>query len=151
MADAKTVLADPLEIAVEEIPLPPEDIASEMLEDEIGAVARENATARRPAPEVAALEFVGGKPRSVTVPLDFPFRRGDETVTEITVRRLNGYEVAALAGRIVKPEGGYELYDVYAEMTGVPAAQLRGLDQDDGVAVLEACRDFLPRIMRADG
>lgn len=96
-----------------------------------------------PPPEVAALDFVDGGDRIVT--LERPFRLDGVVVAEITVRRLTVSAVAALsrAGKVG------DLYEVYSVMTGLPAPVLRGLDAGDGLEVTGAAWDFLPRRIRA--
>lgn len=96
-------------------------------------------------PQVEALEFVddGGEAASVT--LRRPFDRKGVRVATITVRRLITQELVDLVAGGTVPD----LYDAYALMTGLPAAVLRGLDADDGMAVAEAAFDFLPRTLAA--
>lgn len=95
------------------------------------------------APAVADLDFVAT--RSALVPLKWPYRRGDGTlVSEIVIRALTLAQMGELgtAGRLG------DLYEVYGAMCGVPAAELRGLDADDGSEVVDRAYPFLPRLIR---
>ena len=134
---------------VDEIPLPPDHIRAEMIaEENAQATASETAApkaASKPAPEIAQLDFVRSDERRTVVPLSFAFRLDGALVDSVTVRRLNGYEIAAFAREHLDESGAYDRYELYSVMTGLPAAVLRGLDQDDGVRVTGACSDFLSR------
>ncbi|WP_020179776.1 phage tail assembly protein [Methylopila sp. M107] len=132
---------------IEEFPLPEGVALDAMLED--GADAKPSRPA--PKPEVADLAFTGKRVRSRTVDLAFPFEIDGRIVDSVTIRRLNGFEIAELAGVVIKADGGFDRYEVFAAMTGLPAPVLRGLDQDDGVDVLAVCQDFLPRVLATGG
>lgn len=97
------------------------------------------------AAEVAVLAFKAANDlRSKTVPLDWPFDFNGGTIDAITVRRLPMISV----NQLVASERYRDLYEIYAEMTGLSAAVLRGLDSDDGERVTGVCWDFLPRLLR---
>lgn len=135
---------DPLTVPVEEIPLPPGDL--EVAAEGSDADAESDSAASPEPLPVAALKFVGGKPREKTVPLDYHFEHEGSTVTEITVKKLTSAEVGELVETLT--DGQFDLYDIYAEMTGFPAAVLRGLIDDDGERLREVGRDFLPPMFR---
>ena len=110
-----------------------------------GTAAAASEAADLPAdapPLVAVLDFV--KPRCTPIPLDHPFRLDGRLIESITVKRLEMEAVNALVAK----DRYRDLYEIYAEMTGLPAAVLRGLDGDDGDRVTGAAWDFLPRILR---
>ncbi|MBX3545605.1 hypothetical protein [Chelatococcus sp.] len=107
------------------------------------------ATPAAPAPEptlgeMAVLDFIDPAALSKSVPLRHAFRLDGETIGAIQVRRLAVAEVGQLAASIIQ-KGRYDVYDVYALMTGLPAAVVRALPDDDGDAVIDACSPFLPR------
>lgn len=118
------------------------DFARQQGPGPVGEAAPAPAAAPVAPPPVAALDFVGD--RGKTIPLDHPFRWDGRLIEMIEVRRLRMQHLSDLvaAGR------HDDLYEVYAEMTGLPAAVLRGLDPDDGVRVTEVAFDFLPRALR---
>lgn len=140
--------ADPLAVGIEEIELPPDEVMDQMLEDEVGDAARVEAAKRAPAApvEVETLDFVDE--RSTRVPLTFRFRREGAVVDAIVVTRPTGHQIAEFAKTCMDDGGGYDRYELYEVMTGLPAPVLRGLDQDDGLAVAEACGRFLPRVLQ---
>ncbi len=138
---------DPKPILVKdgEIPLPP----NEMWEDLDNAAELPVAPARPAATKtVATLDFTGGKPWERHVPLDFPFVWEGREIATITVRRLTTAEM----GAIVERHGAdFDQWDIFAVMTGLPAAVLRGLESGDGDAVTEVAYDFLPRSLKKGG
>ncbi|PZA12479.1 hypothetical protein DNX69_10925 [Rhodopseudomonas palustris] len=97
-----------------------------------------------PPPLVAVLQFQSGDLRSKRFQLDWPFELDGVTIDAITVRRLPMVTV----NNLVASERYRDLYEIYAEMTGLSAAVLRGLDSDDGELITGACWDFLPRLLR---
>lgn len=97
----------------------------------------------RPAFPVSAVEFLDPKRREKVVPLEHPFRLDGAEWTEVRVRRLATFEVAAWRERVVANEA--DSYDLYAIMTGLPAEVLRGLDAEDGNSIVAAGLGFLPR------
>lgn len=140
------------ETKFEEIPLPPQELWAELDntgdQPAAGAPTQEApapAIVKRPAREIAELEFTGKKP-FVVVPLEYEFPFGGRTISEITVRRLSIGEVGNLIDSL--PADRIDNFDVYAAMTGLPAAILRGLVDVDGERVTEACYDFLHRSFR---
>lgn len=97
--------------------------------------------------EIAELDFIETT-HVKTIPLSFPFRLDGRVVSEIKVRRLRIGDVDRF---IQKARGnGFSTFDVYAEMTGFPVAVLRGLVDEDGDSVTDACFSFLPRILKPE-
>jgi hypothetical protein len=92
-------------------------------------------------PLVAVLDFVAD--RAKHIPLDFPFRFEGRLIEAIDVKRLP----MAAVNNLVSSDRYLDLYEIYAEMTGLPASVLRGLDGDDGTRVTEIAFDFLPRLL----
>jgi len=148
-AQVKTPMSkdDPNHVKVEEISLPPPEMWAEL----------NNASAKAPAPEASVsveqkprdeevLEFVSDP--FVVVPLKFPFRFRGAVVDSVTVRRLTIGQVSSLVGRV----GGGEVstFDIYAQMTALPAPVLRGMISDDGTAVTNVAYGFLPRSLRGE-
>ena len=130
---------DPLQVPVEEIPLPPEHLVDEL--DNTPAVE-----ALAPAREVATLSFVGDGPAK-EFPLRFPFLWNGETVSSVTVRCLSTAEMGE-AMRAIGAEADFDLFDIYARMTGLAAPVLRALPSLDGEPITAACFDFLPPSFR---
>ncbi|WP_319775484.1 phage tail assembly protein [Breoghania sp.] len=135
---------NPADVDVREIALPPEELTEDLDN------SAEN-SAPSPAPrEVASLEFLSDPAtRETTVDLDHPFRYEGREVRKIRIRKLTVAEVGRAADR--NTGDGFDLYEVYAAMTGFPASVLRGLMDDDGDAVVERAYGFLPRAFRAGG
>jgi hypothetical protein len=137
---------DPEKVKIEEIPLPPEEMWAEL--DNSG---KGSPPAAKPEPGAAPadrpvekLEFLDAV--NLVIPLKFPFRWQGKKVDAITVRRLTVGELGDLIDSI--PEPRPDNFDIYAAMTGLPAKVLRGLIDQDGEQVTEACYDFLPRLFR---
>ncbi|WP_288581442.1 hypothetical protein [uncultured Methylobacterium sp.] len=132
---------------VAELPtLPPEGASGEVP----APAAPPTPAARLPAPrpEAAALDFLDPAAVRTDIPLEYGFRHEGREIRSIAVRRLTTAEVGAVIEAI--PEGAnYDLYDFIAAMAGLPAPVLRGLIDDDGMAVLEGARPFLPRAVAA--
>lgn len=142
---------DPTDVMVEEIPLPPAEMWEDLDNSGTPAVkvdAKPAASiAEAPVEPIEELEFVGAS-HCRTVPLTHPFRRNGEIVDTITVRRLRIGDVDRF---IKRAQGGsFSTFDIYAEMTGLPASVLRGLVDEDGDAVTDACFDFLPRSLKPE-
>lgn len=98
----------------------------------------------KPAPPPLTGELTFRDPRSKVVPIDHAFDLGGRWITEVHIRRLTMVQVENL----VSSRRHGDLYEVLAEMTGLPAPVLRGLDSDDGERILAESADFLPRAMR---
>lgn len=99
--------------------------------------------APRPAPEFAVLEFLDPSAVSKRVPIDFPFKWDGQNVTAVTVRRLSLAEVAVTMEACQAADDG-DLTPFYAAMIGLPAPVLRGMIEQDGQKVVDACTPFLP-------
>jgi hypothetical protein len=131
------------DVDISEIPLPPEDL-TEALDNAPGDVSA-GASARDKA-EVAQLEFLSDETRRLAeVPLAHPFRHDGREIHTIQIRKLTVAEVSQIT-----LGSNFGLYDIYAVMTNLPAAVLRGLMDDDGEAVINKAYDFLPRAFRAE-
>lgn len=102
------------------------------------------AEAGKPAPSPLTAELTFRDPRSKVVPIDHAFDLGGRWITEVHIRRLTMVQVENL----VSSRRHGDLYEVLAEMTGLAAPVLRGLDSDDGERILAESADFLPRAMR---
>lgn len=145
---------NPADVKVEEIPLPPREMWEQL--DNSGAQGKAQAqsapmteeTARKAsgsAPQ-AKLNFLSSAFKSA-IPLRYPFEHPSTgVVEEITVRRLTVGDVGELLDAL-DPEAR-DNFDIYAVMTGLPADVLRGLMDEDGAEVSQACYDFLPPIFR---
>jgi hypothetical protein len=138
---------DPLAVDISEIPLPPEELTDAL--DNTPATEAAEGKAQPAPPQVAELDFLSLEKLVAIVPLDHPFRLDGRKVCEIRVRKLTVAQVAELTARAGST--GFDLYDVYAVMTGLPAPVLRGLVDDDGEAVIGKAYDFLPRAFRTEG
>ena len=149
MTDAAAT--DPLKVDIAEIPLPPDDVLEEMLRDEPKAAPEPTPAAPAPAAEVEALDFVKREVRQKPIPLEHPFRRNGALVEQIVVRRLTGFEIGEFVRTSLRTDNGFDRFELYATMTGVPAPVLRGLDQDDLMALTAVASDFLPRAFAGRG
>jgi len=89
-------------------------------------------------------QFVGGKPRSREVPLDWPLRYRGKTYDRITVRRMTTAEV----GEFIAAASGEDMKNTRLPMFDCPPEIIDALDPDDAERVNEVIRDFLPRILR---
>ncbi|MGX1100268.1 hypothetical protein [Amorphus sp. MBR-141] len=148
MSDKPKQIIEPKEppapptVDVGEIPLPPE----ELWPDLENAGGGETSEAKPADADVARLDFVDATKREKVIPIVHTFRWDGAVVTSVTVRRLVTDEVADLLAR--SAGGNVSRYEIYSQMTGLPASVLRGLDDEDGDAVTGACYDFLPRVFR---
>jgi hypothetical protein len=139
-------------LAIEDIPLPPEDPDFEAPETDQGSRKPEPEETEPPQPSakalpIAELEFLDDD--GVVVPLKHPFKLAGRIVNDITCRPLTLGVAQDLTRRSVR-EDGIELVEIYAVIAGLDVAVLRGMKEDDGRAIVEAARDFLPRAFRGD-
>jgi hypothetical protein len=89
-------------------------------------------------------QFVGGKPRSREVLLDWPLRYNGKVYDRITVRRMTTAEV----GEFITAASGENSRDARLPMFDCPPEVVDALDPDDAERVNEVVRDFLPRALR---
>jgi hypothetical protein len=139
--------------AVEEIPLPPPELWGELENAGGNGEAPQNTSSASDedtseAEAAEELDFVGEAHQNRIV-LKHPFRREGAVVDVVTVRRLRIGEVDEVLRRVGKKK--VSLFDVYAQMTGLPASVLRGLIDEDGDAVTDAAYRFLPRELKTAG
>lgn len=165
MTEAKEVLTarvavpqsktDPSIVTFEEIPLPPREMWDDLMnqkteQPEAPDLIASKADASPAADEVATvatLEFVNSTHQQQVL-LKHPFRWKGEVVNVVTVKRLTLGQVDAFVRRAAKTS--FSTFDIYAEMTGLPADVLRGLVDEDGDAVVDVAYDFLPRQLKAE-
>lgn len=164
MTEAKEVLTarvavpqsktDPSIVTFEEIPLPPREMWDEVTnlepqQREAGLVISKADTPpeAEELPAVARLEFVNSTHQQ-EVPLKYPFKWKGQVVAVVTVKRLTLGQVDIFVRRAAKTS--FSTFDIYAEMTGLPAEVLRGLVDEDGDAVVDVAYDFLPRQLKAE-
>ncbi|MGJ5029048.1 phage tail assembly protein [Bradyrhizobium sp. HKCCYLS2038] len=88
--------------------------------------------------------FVGGKPRSRDVLLDWPLQYDGKIYDRITVRRMTTAEVGEFVAAASTEAGS----DMRLPMFDCPPEIIDALDPDDAEKVNEAVRDFLPRLLR---
>lgn len=139
--------SDPSDVKFEEIPLPPRDMWGDSATAAVEADADLPAKPPEEIQDVAELEFVDASHQK-SVPLKYPFRLNGREVKVVTVRRLTLGQVDAFIRRAAA--SSFSTFDIYAEMTGLPAPVLRGLIDEDGNAVVDAAYDFLPRALKAE-
>lgn len=121
-------------ITTDTIDLPPADVVAEMIVKD---------APKKPAAPTARLSFV--KPREKVIILEAPFEWEGRIVDQVVVRSLTTAEL----GDIVDDKGAaFTMWDLYAAMTGLPEAVLRGLDAVDGAEVTDAARAFFPKALR---
>jgi hypothetical protein len=110
-------------------------------------------TSANPAPL-----FLGDRPRSHSVRLEWPVEYMGTRYEAITVRRLTTAEVAAFMQKVAEhheanPEAADEVmrFPIFFDERGepVPDEVMDGLDDDDAVPLNEAAVRFLPRRFRA--
>ena len=89
-------------------------------------------------------QFVGGKPRSREVLLDWPLRYGGKIYYRITVRRMTTAEV----GEFIAAASGKDTKNARLPMLDCPPEIIDALDPDDAERVNEVIRVFLPRLLR---
>jgi hypothetical protein len=126
------------------VPVPPEGAEGEPF-------ARPQAAPAATQEDVAALVFLEPGAMTKTIPLEYGFVFGGVEYRSVTARRLSYAEVARVYERAKDAEGEVKLIEFYAEMTGLRAAVIRGLEGGDGHAVIEGCHPFLPRQLRTVG
>jgi hypothetical protein len=140
--------------AVSEIPMPPPALWAELDNSAQNAGSAKPSTgastvapaAALPAREVEKLVFA--RSTSTTVPLEFAFDHPEfGHIASVIVRRLTVAQVGDILDRRSRTSAP-DLYDIYAEMTQLPAPVLRGLEAGDGGRVVEVCWDFLPPVFR---
>lgn len=140
--------------AVSEIPMPPPELWAELDNSaQSPGIAKPSAgastgvpTAALPAREVEKLAF--SRSVATTVPLEFAFDHPElGHIASVIVRRLTVGQVGDILDRRSRTSAP-DLYDIYAEMTQLPAPVLRGLEAGDGGRVVEVCWDFLPPVFR---
>ena len=89
-----------------------------------------------------------GKSRDpVTVHLDYPIEYGDETITEVTLRRAKGKDVKALP-----PEPGVsDLLNLAGKLGGLMPKVLDELDASDAMKLVEVVNVFFGGSLMPDG
>lgn len=147
LADQAVPIAgpDPLTVAIEDIALPPAHLVDQL--DNSGPAPAEE----EDKPEVATLDFIGDDLPAQSFVLKHPFRWEGTRVDTITVRQLSVAQLGALMGRLQRAGKPSELFDIYAEMCGLPAPVLRALPTADGEPIVDKAFDFLPRYFRPAG
>ncbi|MDM9647763.1 hypothetical protein [Rhizobium sp. S163] len=139
---------NPLEVKQESIPLPPREMWADL--DNTGGSKDEAPAAETGVVAVPSVpvRYFGNISRT-EVPLEHSYVMPDGSLlTSVTVRRLTLGEVQDLLHRTAGQT--LPLIEIYAEMTGLPADAIRGLDDDDGITVTGAAYDFLPRRFKDD-
>jgi hypothetical protein len=123
-----------------QIPVPPEGAEGE-------PAAEQDARATRDAerPQIALLEFEEPEKMLAEQSLKHPFRWNGEWLRKVKIRRLTFAE-AMRVSETARNEGR-ELtnIDLFAAMTGLPAAVIRGMEAGDGDRVTNACLPFFPQ------
>ncbi|MGS4886077.1 hypothetical protein [Roseibium sp. MB-4] len=137
-----------IDVDLADIPLPPPELDDDLDNSVLQTGSAEASAASKAEPKpVEKLEFLSDlSTREDVHILKHPFRWNGEPVTEIPVRRLT---VAEVGRALDASDGPADFYDVYAAMTGYPAAVLRGLMDEDGDVVVGKCRDFFPQMLQA--
>ena len=142
---------NPLAVKVEEIPLPPVDqweaLDNSGRKPAAAPTAHQDTVVAESAEPIAELQFLGST-HMKELTLQHPFMRDGVTVSAITVRRLRIGDIDRFIKRA--RTGSFSTFEIYAEMTRLPVDVLRGLIDEDGDAVTDACYDFLPRSLRPE-
>lgn len=103
------------------------------------------------SPSPAAPAFVNAAARRRSVKLQWPLEYDGRVYDEICVRRLTVAEVAAwVEGLKAGGENPHPHMPIYVDAAGapIPDVVIDALDDDDGAALDEVVRDFLPRRFR---
>ena len=129
---------DRTKVGISEIPLPPAHLVDE-LDNSKPAVVEED-----DADEPVTLDFVGDDLPERRIPQKYPFRWKGELYETITVRQLTVAQVGRIEQQWAASGTAPQFYDIYAEMTGLPAKVLRALPAPNGQPVVAAAFDFLP-------
>jgi hypothetical protein len=126
----------PIAADFSQIPLPPEGAEGEKATQE----------AKAPVPaEVAVIEFLNPRGMEKRVEFVHPFRWTGVCWAGVTVRRLIFAQVLHVQESAPKDaDGGIDLLEYYAVMTGLPAAVIRAMEAGDSKRLREAAYDFLP-------
>jgi hypothetical protein len=106
------------------------------------AVAVERKKHGKPDPSLrdkTPKQIASKKVRFITITLSEPIPWGDETITELTLRRPKAADLEHLSDRATIKE----LLFVAQKCAGVPARVIKELDGDDAMEVIEAVADFL--------
>ncbi len=85
------------------------------------------------------------RPRIATIQLEWPLDFDETALTEISLRRLTGGEVASLQEKMMA--GGSEA-DMLAAFCDQPADIIAQLDADDYLDLKAKVVDFLPKRLR---
>lgn len=93
--------------------------------------------------------FVGGKPRSETVPLEWPVEYDGKVWDAITVRRMTVLDIRAFHEQVLASSED-DKARIRFPMFDAPFEVLDALDDDDAQTVNEVVTRFLPRRFRAD-
>lgn len=122
--------------------LPPEGLPGEPLDAPTPAVVK-------PRPDIASLRFLDPSAVMTSVELKYPFVYQDGAdeiaVSKIDIRRLGVWEVAEIV-KAARSAEDLDFFPFYAAMTGLPAAVLRAMPDDE--EVIAACVPFLPATVR---
>lgn len=91
--------------------------------------------------------FVEASKRWRAVDLEHPVMVGDKLIRTVTVMRMNTAQVAAWYDSIDPSKMLIKRFPMFYDETGarVPDDVIDALDDDDGVRLVEAAADFLPR------
>ncbi|PYF05047.1 hypothetical protein BJ122_102273 [Rhodopseudomonas faecalis] len=100
----------------------------------------------QPDADVAAVRYVSDKPRSRSIPLEFPVEYDGKRYDQVTVSRMTTAQVADFMAAVHEQGGKAKL-----PMYDCPHELLPHLDADDGERVDAAVMDFLPRALREAG
>lgn len=105
-------------------------------------------------PKLPEIRFVGGKPRSETVPLDWPIEVDGRLIDSIVVCRMTAGEIAAYIEQVETAADRAAAmrirFPMFRAIGGalLPDAVIDALDDDDGERVQEVALRFLPRRFR---
>jgi hypothetical protein len=103
------------------------------------------AKAAAPLREVATLDFLDPAAVRREETFAYPFRLDGCEVRGFTARKLTLSEVGRIVEAMRADEDG-DLIVFYEVMTGLPAPVIRGLIEEDGQKLVDACYPFLPRV-----
>ncbi|MBY0401804.1 phage tail assembly protein [Myxococcota bacterium] len=85
------------------------------------------------------------KPRTKTIPLDFPVEREGGEITELVIRRPKAKDLALVEEVRAKGEGVEEAIALLAILSGQPVEVIEEIDFEDFTRASEALADFFPQ------
>jgi hypothetical protein len=107
-------------------------------------MSKEEGKTEEVAVEKAAPRFVGGRPRSTVVKLEYPIEFDGKVYEQITITRMTVKQLGAYIESIRNASGDPPPPPIF----DAPREVIEALDADDSAAIDRIALDFLPRVLR---